>query len=181
MNEQLIHPENKPEHFEAKEHEPHKKEHHKERAEVSGEKLDVAELHKAAIEKAVSAKEISVGEHKETTQHSPAMVQKELKADAFNRTLIKVRRQLNPVDRVFSKLVHQPVIDAVSEFSGKTIARPSGLLGGGLFALIGSSLLLYISKHYGFEYNFTVFLIMFAGGFAAGLFAELAMKLAKNN
>jgi hypothetical protein len=179
MNENLIHPEHSPEKFEAKEHHPERPERNHEKPESAEEKHDVLELHKNATEKAVCAEEITVGEHQEDAKQSVFWAQKELKDDAYNRTLKKVRGRLNPVDRAFSKVVHQPFIDAVSNFSGKTIARPSGILGGGLLALIGSGLLLYISKHYGFEYNFTVFLILFASGFVAGLFGELALRFAK--
>jgi hypothetical protein len=179
VNENLIHPEHSPEKFETKEqHQEHPENNH-EKPEIVEKKHDVLELHKNAVEKAVSAKEVTVGEQQETGKQSIYWAQKELKNDAYNRTLKKVRGRLNPLERTFSKVVHQPFIDAVSNFSGKTVARPSGILGGGFFALAGSGLLLYISRHYGFEYNFSVFLILFAGGFIAGLSAELALRFTR--
>ena len=183
MNEHMNNPERpKDEAYEARQHEHEGSvDRLQDKHEKADDNPDVSELHRHAAEKAVSAKEISIGEqHEQTRQDSPHIAQKELKDDAYRRTLRSVRRRLNPADRALSKIVHQPVIDAVSNFAGKTVARPSAILGGGLFALAGSSLLLYMSKHYGFEYNFSIFLALFLGGFAVGLIAELLTKIAKN-
>jgi len=43
------------------------------------------------------------------------------------------------------------------------------LLGGGILALLGTSSYLYLAKHIGFTYNYSVFLILFFGGFILGL------------
>jgi hypothetical protein len=82
---------------------------------------------------------------------------------------------------VLSRVVHQPVVRAVSEAAGKTVSRPSGMLGGGLVAFIGSLGYLYLTKHIGFEYNFTVFLVLFAGGFVLGVVLELVVWLLLKN
>lgn len=96
-----------------------------------------------------------------------------LKKESYQQSLNAIRRQLPKPARSFSKLVHNPTIETVSNVSAQTIARPSGLLGGGLGAFLGSAFLLYMSKHYGFEYNYTLFIVLFAGGFLLGLVLEL--------
>lgn len=104
-------------------------------------------------------------------------VNRELKDMAYKRTLAKTRRQLPPPSRALSRIMHQPAIEAVSEFASKTVARPSGILAGGLIAFVGSSIFLWIAHHYGYEYNFLLFALLFAGGFFIGLIIELVLRL----
>ncbi len=111
----------------------------------------------------------------------PIHVNKELKNMAYQRTLRRTRRQLNTPSRLLSKVIHQPVIESVSEVAGKTIARPSGLLTGGIAAFVGSSLFLWISRYYGYEFNFLLFIIFFVGGFFIGLLVEVIVKLFLKN
>lgn len=131
------------------------------------------EIQKSIHKEAVSAKEVTVGEHRKDSHQPTIGLQRELKAEAYEKTIEKVRGHLNPVEHGISKLIHNPVVEPVSELGSKTIARPSGILGGGLAALIGSGIVLYMAKHYGFEYNFTTFLLLLVFGFAAGLIVEL--------
>ena len=96
-----------------------------------------------------------------------------LKRDSYKNLLAQARKQLPAASRQFSKVIHQKNIEALSNVGAQTVARPSGILGGGIGALLGSIVLLYYSKHYGFEYNYSFFLVMFIAGFIAGLTVEL--------
>ncbi len=111
----------------------------------------------------------------------PLNVNQELKAITLNRELRNIRRKLPAPQRALSSLIHQPVIRAVSEAAGKTISRPSGLLGGGLVAFLGTSGYLYLTKSNGFDYNYLVFLALFVGGFVIGLGLELLVHLATHS
>jgi hypothetical protein len=115
----------------------------------------------------------------EDQNHQPqeAFVNKELKEMAYQRTLTRVRHQLSPLGRLTSKVVHQPLVNSVSEAVGKTVGRPSGLLGGGVTAFAGTTAYYYITKHYGYEYSFTVFLVLLVFGFLAGWTAEVLYKM----
>ncbi|MCA9332373.1 hypothetical protein KDA00_00700 [Candidatus Saccharibacteria bacterium] len=125
---------------------------------------------------AVSGKEFTVGERESVSHGHHHPNQKELKTDAYQKTLKNVRRRLSKPDKLLSKVIHNKTVESVSEVGGKTIARPSGILGGGLCALLGSAFLLYMSSHYGFEYNYFVFFMLFAGGFFVGMFGELLLR-----
>lgn len=118
-----------------------------------------------------------VAEHvaQETAQAAPQSthVNQELKTITLRRELQHIRRQLPAPDRVLSKVIHQPVVRATSEAVGNSLSRPSGLLGGGLVAFIGSASYLYLAKHIGFSYNYLLFFFLFIAGFALGLFLEL--------
>lgn len=125
---------------------------------------------------AISGKEFTVGENESTSHGHVHSNQKELKADAYKKTMNRVERKLSKPDRALSKVIHNKTVESVSEFGGKTFARPSGILGGGLFALIGSAFFLYMTKHYGFEYNYFIFFVLFVGGFFAGMLCELLVR-----
>jgi hypothetical protein len=133
---------------------------------------------KASIHKeAVSAREVTVGEHRQDSNAPLVGMQRELKAEAYDKTIQRVRNHLNPVERNLSKVIHHPVVEPISELSSKTLARPSGILGGGIAALVGSGAVLYMAKHYGFRYNLTTFLVLLVGGFACGTLVELIVWL----
>lgn len=105
-------------------------------------------------------------------------VNRELRQITLRRELKNIRRKLPAPQRALSKVIHQPVIRATSEVAGKTVSRPSGLLGGGVVALTGTSLYLYLANHIGFTYNYGVFLVLFAAGFVLGLLIEFLVNVA---
>lgn len=140
----------------------------------------VHEARKAVQETAQSDAQLNTLKQLEAAENTPHMasprtINKELKQITLRRELKNVRRKLAAPERALSALIHQPVVRAVSEGAGKTISRPSGILGGGLVALIGTSGYLYLAKHLGFEYNYFVFLALFAGGFIIGLALEFVV------
>jgi len=102
-------------------------------------------------------------------------IDRSVKEAARRRVMKRVQKQLRPDERVLSKFTHNPTVDAVSRAAEKTVARPSGLFTGGLLALIGSSAYLWIARHYGYEYNYLLFVILFMGGFMVGVALELLL------
>lgn len=140
----------------------------------------VPELAQKAKEEAVAGKELPTHE-KANKQPSDQYVSKELKQQSWNRVIKHVQKQLSGPQRAFSKTIHQPVVDAVSRVGGNTVARPSGVLMGGICAFAGSTFFLYMAKHYGFTYNYLLFLLFFVGGFAVGLVLEMIMFVFRRN
>lgn len=115
-------------------------------------------------------------QERETAQHVPkhGNINQDLKKITLQRELTQIRRKLSAPDRALSKIIHQPVVRAVSEASAKTISRPSGLLGGGIVAFIGTTGYLLLAKNLGFNrYNYVIFLVLFAAGFVIGMVLEL--------
>jgi hypothetical protein len=142
------------------------------------EKLD--EIRNEAKAEAKPRDEVLAGHNREKEPEAPSgMVNRELKDMAYSRTLTRIRKDLPLPERAFSKVIHNKTIDSLSEAGSKTIARPSGILAGGFFAFLGSSVFLWISKHYGYEYNFLLFALLFAAGFALGLAIELLFRLGR--
>ncbi len=151
----------------------------KERAENASEiSQDQLSSIKQSIEKtALSGKEYTVGEK----EHRPAQTSaypntKELKQQAYRRTIKKAQSHLRGPEKSFSKAIHNPTVERVSDVAAKTIARPSGFLLGSICAFIASSIILYISKRSGFTYNYLLFVIVFAGGYVVGVIIELALR-----
>jgi len=110
-------------------------------------------------------------------EHAVLPANNELKKIALTNYLSEIRSNLGGSAKQFSKFIHQPKINTISEFSGKTIVRPSAVLFGGLFMFIGSAVYLYATYHTNAKYNFFVAIFLFFGGFVAGLIIELFYKL----
>lgn len=158
----------------------HNADHLQHEAESSEHNHSIDKIQESIHQEALSAKEITIDVAHQDKSHQPIFgIQRELKADAYKQTIQKVRSHLSPTERTLSKIIHHRTIEPVSELSSKTVARPSGVLGGGIVALIGSSIVLFMAKRYGFHYNFTIFLILLVGGFGAGLLVELCIRLVR--
>jgi hypothetical protein len=107
-----------------------------------------------------------------------SQISRELRQASLNHELHQIRRRLPAPQRQLSRIIHQPAVRAASDAAGRSVSRPSGLLGGGVVAFIGTSGYLYLARHTGFRYNYLVFLILLAGGFGLGLIIEALVYLA---
>ena len=167
-------------------------EHHQNRHETAAEVLPVRiekprhEIDPAKkLHKAREAADLNANKHnpieelraaeKASRPTAKPRIDRELRTRTLNRELLHIQRTLPATQRSFSKLIHQPVVRAVSEATSQTVSRPSGLLGGGLVAFLGTSGYLYLAKHLGLRYNYLIFLLLFIAGFAFGLVLELAV------
>lgn len=146
-------------------------------AEQKANSQSIEALSETAKTEAVSGTETPAGATGETTsQRQHFGVHKALKIDAYHKVLGSAQKRLSAPDRAFSKLIHNKTIEAVSDVTAKTVARPSGLLGGGIAALIGSAWITYVATNAGFRYNYTVFFMLLGAGFLVGICLELLAK-----
>ncbi len=134
---------------------------------------DVEAIRAKAEHEAKSANEVSNKVTPEADVKQDFLVNKDLKAEAFQRALNRTRKHLSAPERSLSKAIHQPVVDAISKVAEKTITRPTGVLTGAIVALIGSSYVFYSAKHYGFQYNYLIIFVLFVGGYVVGLILEI--------
>lgn len=145
----------------------------REAAEKAEAKTDSIEAIQERIEKAAKSKEdIKVNAAETAANDSTLRAGAQLKGAAFRQRMKEIQRKETPAQRTFSKFIHQPAVESVSNAAEGTIARPSGLLFGGLFSVVSSIVILYICKHYGYEYNFLIGIVFFVGGFFLGLIIE---------
>ncbi len=101
------------------------------------------------------------------------------KVGARKAKLQEVQSNLSGGERTFSKVIHNKAVNAVSTSLSNTIARPTGVFWGGLFACLATGGLYFTAKYIGFQYNYLISLISFVGGYLAGLLVELSLRLAR--
>jgi hypothetical protein len=152
--------------------------------EASAKQLNV-ETVKESVEAAATIQEnpfdkLAAAERATQQPTVPHTLNAELKNITLNRELQHIRRRLPRPERALSKVIHQPVIRAVSEGTSKTLTRPSGLLGGGIMAFIGTTAYVYFAKHIGVPYNYFFFTLFFIGGFLVGLVLEFIIWFSSN-
>lgn len=173
----------KPELSVEKEHLPNIEKLNQKALEQSAEKANIEELSDAVTEKAKSSNEVSI-EDKPVEAKQEFGAYAELKSQTYANTLKHVQKRLSKSERTMSKVMHSKTVEKVSDGVAKTAARPSGILGGGIVSFIGSFVVLYMAKKYGFEYNFVIFFLLLAGGFGLGVLIELsiyAIRKARRN
>lgn len=166
-------------HSEVTAHKPEKSKKHESEV-IHEHKKNINEI-RSHIDKEISAEKSNpkekLNELEKAKDDRSKYVGKDLIEQSYKRTLTRTRKQLSPSMRGLSKVAHSPMIESVSEIASKTVARPSGVLAGGIFAFLGSSVVLWIARHYGYEYNFLLFALLFIGGFFVGLIVELLVKM----
>lgn len=111
--------------------------------------------------------------HHEHVRRAPSPPGRKEKEQTYKHTLHSVQRELpTRFTRSFSKVIHQPLIEKTSEITGKTIFRPSLMLGATIGALLGGSIFYLLAKRYGFPISGSEFLLFGLVGGVLGLAGE---------
>lgn len=153
-------------------------------AEIDHGRNEQIEAHRSKVEQhAIAGNETShyAAENEQPKNTHPLIASLQLKTAAWSRQMTRTRKRLNPLDRVASKVIHSPIVDKPSEFIGKTIARPQGMLWGSVVAFIGTSALLWITNHYGYEFNYLLVVLLFLGGSILGTAIEAIQYIIRSN
>jgi hypothetical protein len=124
---------------------------------------------------AISSKDTDI--EKVSADSQPEFFTSYVSKAALQNNLARIQQKLSKPEKQFSRFVHNPRIDQISELAGQSVARPSGLLFGGLFAFLVSLAVLIACKYYGYEYNYLLGMAGFAGGFFLGITLELLYRL----
>lgn len=137
-----------------------------------------AEALRSVEQEAVSGKELAPTrqENVQPASHTRA----EEKLHSFNTTMHHVRQRLSKPNQAFSKVIHQPVVEKVSDVAGKTIARPSGIIGGTVAAGVGILSVYGVARFAGFSLSGSEMPLLLVAGFAVGLFVEWLTKAARS-
>jgi len=78
------------------------------------------------------------------------VVSKKEAAVSYEKHMKKLQEELPPVQRGFSKLIHNPAVEKTSEVVGSTIARPNAVLAGAVVAFFAVLAVYLIAKHFGY-------------------------------
>lgn len=140
-----------------------------------------AENARQEIEKTIAPNETSAlkdtlndaQDSENTLPDSSSYIGDDLRSIVKNREVENIRRRLPSWQRPLSRLVHNPFISSTSEIAAKSISRPSGMLGGGILAFIGTAGYYFLTRRIGMKYNYSIFFILFVGGFIVGLMLEI--------
>ncbi|MDR1969768.1 MAG: hypothetical protein LBQ11_00250 [Candidatus Nomurabacteria bacterium] len=141
---------------------------------------EVGELEKAkhnverAFEKGHDARGNKAHQPKQSSTHKQPIKKatKTQKQAEYKKTLKSIQKNMNPAERTFSKVIHNPAVEAVSEAAGKTVARPAALLAGSLSALILTTIIYITAKYYGYVLSGSEWIITFVIGWAIGLIID---------
>lgn len=152
--------------------------------EASGERVDESEtahtLEKARVEanaEAISGKEHAAGEHhRPPTDHSPVITSADRK-HSYNQTMQRIRQEMPGPARTFSKVIHNPVVERVSDAVGSTVARPNAILSGSICAFIFVLALYINAKHIGYSLTGFETIGSFVLGWAIGIAIDMVRSL----
>jgi hypothetical protein len=123
-----------------------------------------------AIQAALRSKE--QGKEKRTHQaarHNAAHLVKGDREESFEQTMEEVRHDLPRSTRGFSRFIHNPTIERISEILGNTVARPDAILAGGITAFIVVLGLYFYAKYAGFTLRGSETILAFVAGWLLGI------------
>lgn len=107
----------------------------------------------------------------------PNTISKKQKNESYKRTLSRVQAELPITERVFSKIIHNEVVDKVSDITGKTIARPNSILYGAFFAFIITLIAYYVAKTIGYQLSGSETILAFSVGWLLGIIVDYLKNL----
>ena len=88
---------------------------------------------------------------------------------SFDATMSEVRSQMSAPSRAFSNVIHNPVVEKVSDAVGGTVARPNAIASGAIFSFIFTLGIYLIARFNGYPLSGTETIASFALGWVVGL------------
>ena len=128
------------------------REHLEQHVEKDGEKLEASSARHEALEAAQSTEKETKKEQvspAERRQNTTRPTKKSLK-DNYKRELKHIQSELPASSRAFSKVIHNPLVEKVSDVTGDTIARPNAILTAAISAFVLTSAIYLIARYYGY-------------------------------
>lgn len=120
----------------------------------------------AAAHERESAKQEKQAQSREK-EHRPART-KSAQRQAYKKILRQTQNEMSGGSRAFSRVIHNPVIEKVSEVAGSTIARPNAMLMGAVFAFMLTLALYLIARFNGYPLSGTETIAAFIAGWIIG-------------
>lgn len=148
---------------------------------------NINELSKEAFENA-SEIESNVPKKIETTvnkheKYSPSLINKKQKDKSFDRTMGDVQKHMPLPKKVFSKIIHNKIIEKTSDVAASTVARPNAILSGSVCASILTLCIYVIAKRMGYPLSGFETIAAFSLGWIIGLAYDFIKNMitGKNN
>ena len=144
--------------------------------EVDAERLENSARHEA-LELATSKEKEQSAEPAKNTANEKIRSDRPTKHEldkSFKQTMNHIQKDMKPVNRAFSKVIHNPVVDKASDIVGGTIARPNLILAGATGTIVLGSLIYLIAKFYGYTLSGAEAIAAFVLGWLIGAIVEFA-------
>lgn len=126
-----------------------------------------------ALEAAVSVEKGGAEKDKRPAHSAPprrrGTISKKEKTASYKKHMKQVQEELPLPQRVFSKFIHQPVIERTSEVVGSTIARPNAILAGSVVAFFAVLAVYLVAKNLGYVLSGFETIAAFAVGWVIGM------------
>lgn len=115
-----------------------------------------ARTEKARLEALENAISVESGGKEKANNNSNATprrgpIGKKQREKSYTQTMHRVQNELPVSSRVFSKVIHNKVIEKTSDVLGSTIARPNAMLAGAFVAFILTLLTYTVAKTIGYK------------------------------
>lgn len=141
----------------------------RERNIVEARKESLEDVRHEALEHAASAERERRKELKEVSRSERRGPASKRERDAsFRSTMSEVQSQLSAPSRTFSKIIHHPGVEKVSDAVGSTIARPNAILSGAVCAFLLTLSIYLIARYYGYPLSGAETIASFALGWVIG-------------
>lgn len=125
-----------------------------------------------ALESAVSVEAGSSERKKDspgTNVRRRGVISKKEKEASFKRQMKDIQAVQPPINRAFSKLIHNKAVEKASDVVGSTVARPNAILAGSV-AVFSLTLTIYvIAKNIGYQLSGSETIASFIVGWTIGL------------
>ena len=97
------------------------------------------------------------------------ILNKKQRNESYARTIERVQNELPIADRLFSKIIHNIIIEKISDIIGNIIARPNAMLAGSVIAFVLTLLTYTLSKTIGYNLSGSETILAFILGWVLGI------------
>lgn len=161
----------------------------KEAVRVSLEKAERErkDIHESEREILADVHKLTDNNHDDDKNHSsPAEkrqgpINKKQLDSSFKSQMSHIRTELNPAERIASKLIHNKAVEKTSDALGSTLFRPNAMLSGSIVAFISITSLYFVFKYYGIQPSSFEAIGAFVVGWVLGLLFDYAKIMFKKN
>ncbi len=100
---------------------------------------------------------------------------------AYDEIMLETREHLPATEKVFSTVIHQPIIEKVSDVTANTVARPNAILSGSIAAFFVVLAVYLIARHFGYPLSGSEALLVFIAGWLLGNLFDFFRAMARGN
>lgn len=146
-----------------------------ETGENKGEHLDAARRETEAAFSREAGKETKRGG--EPTASGVRHASKRQRTDSYAATMKQIQSEMDASSRAFSKFIHNPSVEKLSDAVGATVARPNAVLAGSMMATFLTLFVFLVAKQYGYRLSGFETIGTFFVGWSLGLIYDYARTM----